>query len=452
MIDQDNVKEYLAKLKSLQEAALRCIGNLLLTLFYFNYAKEMTLLVCKKAFHRSEELRNCSLAFLKGLLEDSNPATYESKFDIVRNLKKFILKVPERVIPEGLLDIFLRMDIKEFKEVDSGEVDLESKVRQGASKNKLNQGKQAKAKLRKRLAKEIKSDLKEAEAEIDPKRLKQIKHEIFVNLYYLYVKIIAKEKPSKLLPTALRGILNFYHHIDHQFIVDLGKYLRIACERMRLICRAAKKEEIRLSSLRTRILIIKCLVTITTKSGQFIDVDEKDSINELYKILLDIHGSSAYDGLFSTEEHQNLISLIETIFLVRRNFSYETVASFVWVLLHIVTKLDKDEKVLFVYLYLAKRLMMRYSRTSRMLEEDSETSGYKLDVRIEDPQATNALNTSILPILRELETTLKLKMNQRMVRKLTKSEPVHASLSSLVPTAVFEKFFNTEERNATFSI
>eukprot|EP01017_Pseudomicrothorax_dubius_P039945 TRINITY_DN6194_c0_g1_i3.p1 TRINITY_DN6194_c0_g1~~TRINITY_DN6194_c0_g1_i3.p1 ORF type:complete len:222 (-),score=48.63 TRINITY_DN6194_c0_g1_i3:115-780(-) len=221
---------------------------------------------------------------------------------------------------------------------------------------------------------------------------------------------------------------------------------------MRLICRAAKKEEIRLSSLRTRILIIKCLVTITTKSGQFIDVDEKDSINELYKILLDIHGSSAYDSLFSTDEHQNLISLIETIFLVRRNFSYETVASFVWVLLHIVTKLDKDEKVLFVYLYLAKRLMMRYSRTSRMLEEDSETSGYKLDVRIEDPQATNALNTSILPILRELETTLKLKMNQRMVRKLTKSEPVHASLSSLVPTAVFEKFFNTEERNATFSI
>lgn len=58
----------------------------------------------------------------------------ETKWDIVRILKKLIRKIPAKKFPDHLLDLFLVIDLKQVKDVDQ-DVDLTKKVRREKALN-----------------------------------------------------------------------------------------------------------------------------------------------------------------------------------------------------------------------------------------------------------------------------------------------------------------------------
>lgn len=85
--------------------------------------------------------------------------------------------------------------------------------------------------------------------------------------------------------------------------------------------------------------------------------------------------------------------------------------------------------------------MGKYNKLQRMLDQDND--GYGLNMyneKVEDPNATNALNTTIyfdLEDLKNKETQPPYVLT--LISKIIKNEPLHTSVSTIKPFLYYEK-------------
>lgn len=238
----------------------------------------------------------------------------------------------------------------------------------------------------------------------------------------------------------------FYHHLDVEFVVDLMAHLKDVVTKFRDLCHSSKKPHVIRPYIQNRLEIIKCLATLTALAGETMNTDNKEAIIHLYRVLLDLYSQPHFVTAMTIEHYRIVILIIEKLFLVKRDFSYDTVASIILILLACVDKIKGQDNLIFIFLYTAKKLLQRYSKTRRMLEDDMEVFGnMTINVKIEDPQITNAMNTSIVPLLKRYEKELTVKNNLALIKRILKSEPLPGVMNSLSPSTMFEELFGKPE-------
>ncbi|EGR28749.1 hypothetical protein IMG5_169460 [Ichthyophthirius multifiliis] len=85
----------------------------------------------------------------------------------------------------------------------------------------------------------------------------------------------------------------------------------------------------------------------------------------------------------------------------------------------------------------------KHSKINRMLDDENDGFGLnRYNEKIEDPQTTNAINTSINEDISKISNQTKSNEIKNIVNKILKQEPLHPSLSSLSVVQFYQKYQN----------
>ena len=110
-------------------------------------------------------------------------------------------------------------------------------------------------------------------------------------------------------------------------------------------------------------LLLQRLTTLYTcqeiirAPGTVLEVDEKGIIMIFYQILLDSINNSSVIAEYSINEKKIFITLMDKIFIEKRQFSMETVASFVKVIMLLSISLSQDVGFCLTLLFIIYKLL-----------------------------------------------------------------------------------------------
>lgn len=111
------------------------------------------------------------------------------------------------------------------------------------------------------------------------------------------------------------------------------------------------------SLLLTRLTTLYSFQEIIRVQGSLIEVDEKGMIKIFYQILLDTIKNEHILNEYSHNEKQIFVKLIEKIFVEKRQFSMETVASFIKLTSKFSLQMIKDQHFTSTLLFTIYKLL-----------------------------------------------------------------------------------------------
>jgi nucleolar complex protein 3 len=98
----------------------------------------------------------------------------------------------------------------------------------------------------------------------------------------------------------------------------------------------------------------------------------------------------------SAEEEKNIVKIIYKMILKKRQLNQDIPASIARTIVDLLPKILNNKPFLLTMLFLLKQILAKYHKTQRMIDSDNDGFGLNsYNDKIEDPQATNAVNTSI---------------------------------------------------------
>ena len=163
--------------------------------------------------------------------------------------------------------------------------------------------------------KQLDSELKEDQT-VSNKQLVKENARIMEKLFYIYFKIITRNKISKYYRDALDGLLKYVHRINVDLIWNIIEYLKISCDKLRSM---QDQQE-------NRILCILAINNIITGPGQVFEIDELPVLTNLYIFVKDFYTK---DRQMEDREQRVLLELLQNCFLKKRQLGNNIVASYI---------------------------------------------------------------------------------------------------------------------------
>ena len=196
-------------------------------------------------------------------------------------------------------------------------------------------------------------------------------------------KVIKEYPESKIFTKAINGSLKLAHKIDAEILVSITKALQESQINMRVLTseqyesflernKSKKKKNSKgfLASKRSfmnhprivalmnkRLTIVYACVEITSSVTYIDEIDQGVSLRCLYEILKDIKDYNFDVERFSSNEKKSVLTIIEKMFLKKKQFSNDCVAAYVKVLSQIAQQVDKDLELVFSILHLVKKII-----------------------------------------------------------------------------------------------
>ncbi|KAL4456085.1 hypothetical protein ABPG74_014046 [Tetrahymena malaccensis] len=473
-LGQEVSEETKQQFNQLRRIGTKCLLELLKHLYHFNFAKEIAEFVTHKLVSVDKKVRDSAIEIITSILQDPTHSIYEIKVVILNEMGKILNTTTEKDLPDDFIEIvgcveidtkFLKKDFDEDKrkkaieykkakrqfykdkEKEKGNV-KNSKKRKlenaKGEKDDIDQVKSMKGVDKnelKKMKKELREELEEQDAEIDPKLLIKYNAQILEKVYYIYFKLIKRPSPTKFFTSVMDGIVKFIHMIDVNLIWDLIGCLQKSAQNMRQYTNKKGGED--KLALHKRMHCIYTVEAILNGPGQVFDVDDKEAILNFFHVMIDLNKIPHVFEQLSQKEELVLIKILEIMFLKKRQFSYESVASFVKELAKLVIKLNDKKQFQYTVLFVIKMLFAKHSKIHRMLDSDNDGFGLnRYNERIEDPQSTNAINTSIHEELTKVQATQSNPEIKNICKKILESAPLHPSLSTLSVQDFYNKHSN----------
>ncbi|EIW85217.1 nucleolar complex-associated protein 3 [Coniophora puteana RWD-64-598 SS2] len=313
----------------LSEVALRCMCTLAEQVTHFNFRvnllKSIISQLSKKSWNASSDL---CLNTLISIFRDDLTGT--PSLEIVQLLNRMITERGYNVHPEVLTCLLhLRLKTELSVRASDSKVDKAEGGETRAKKPKPgSRGKKAgiengylskKAKKALREKKEISRELREAEAEVDREERATTQTETLKLLFVLYFRILKNPRPTRLLPSALRGIAKFAHLINVDFFRDLLQVLRGLIERD-----SSDDDESGapgtdlVNSIQHRLLCIMTAFELLSGQGEALNLDLSEFVNHLYAIIpavsllpdIDVAPSSSFESTFHVARPMSIADML----------------------------------------------------------------------------------------------------------------------------------------------
>ena len=156
-----------------------------------------------------------------------------------------------------------------------------------------------------------------------------------------------------------------------------------------------------MNSFHRRLMCIHSHYQLVNGPATGVHIDEASSLCGFYTCLLDLHkNKKIIQGERKQEIQKLILQLLQDFFICKRQYSLEIIGSYLSILARLVCKYGLKKKFYQSLLFAIKKILRKYSKLNKMLDDENEGFGIDaFDPECEDPQTTNANNSSILPNL-----------------------------------------------------
>lgn len=151
------------------------------------------------------------------------------------------------------------------------------------------------------------------------------------------------------------NILRFVHMVNVDLIFNIVENLEETSNLLRNT--HLKQNEINSNFLFKRLSVLYTRQEILHGPGNLLEIDEKGNIKILYQLILDMIKNKNILNEFKKEDELILLSLLERLFIVRKQLSLESVAAFIKILSKICEILVNNEIFCQILLLIIHRLL-----------------------------------------------------------------------------------------------
>ncbi|KAL4265268.1 Nucleolar complex-associated protein 3 [Pleurotus pulmonarius] len=274
----------------LSAVALQCMCALLVDVTHFNFRvnimNSVVATLSKKGWDETSDL--CLNTLVKVFRND---LTGQPSLEIVRLLNRMVKERHFNVHPNVLtclLSLRLKTELGVRASDSKANPNEPPPKRKKDKKEQPHLSKKAKKVLKEK--KEIEREFREAEAEVDKEERAITQTETLKLLFVLYFRILKNDRPTPLLPSALRGIAKFAHLVNIDFFKDLMQVLK------NLILRDHGEESfgvpdpssarVDFHNIQHRLLCIITAFELLSGQGEALNLDLSDFVSCLYAQIL----------------------------------------------------------------------------------------------------------------------------------------------------------------------
>lgn len=226
MLSESSKKTKEPAMQNLGAVAVRCLGELLITHYHFNFTSNIIQALVPLLNHPHDALSDLTASYLTKLFKADKAGYYS--FEVVKKIDHFVRRRSFRVRPE-VLKVLLGLRLKDATSLD---VVIESKLN---TKRKLTHTEKLLRKVneeqkRKKSKKEMKMFRKRRKLEEQMKGIKQERdtqarkkqHTGLIQMVFgLYIHVLKRRPNNKLNGMVLEGLAKFSHLINIEFFADL---------------------------------------------------------------------------------------------------------------------------------------------------------------------------------------------------------------------------------------
>ena len=370
----------------LKECALICLCRLLENLAHINYTRSIMLVVVGKLCSNNLVMRERSMEAVKDVLSsiEHSGGKLELKLQTAKAIGKLVKAKSHKLFDRKLLSVFQEHRVVVSKSEAQSKMNPKIEELQLAIKKKRGKGKKKEAR---EIEKSLLKELKETSAiSTDAAQINRYNTEILREILGIYLSILKDQPNSPLLMSVFEGLPHFAPHIDVEIVSDCLSVIRSFLK----TAFTASEAELDLMNLTSA---LNSALRITQSLGSSFDIDERSFISYAYKIL--DYFITLPSQMLQEECCRNILSSIDTLFIVKKQLSMDVVAAFCKKLSLIALHLPENNCLEVVQLL--EKIFKKYSRLQSLLDWDESAMDVQVFIdRVEDPQMmVSAANISI---------------------------------------------------------
>ena len=439
---------------ALQEFSIKILGELIEKFYLFNCSEKIYKILIETVTDYPQNIKKSTKSFAYKSLSkvlsvpDNTKNMLQLKLDIIKLICHFIFTRPHENFPENILDLFLahRIDFPDLVALRKAEnekfnlhdIKFGNKEKNSLmSENKLKTKQQERIERRDRkkhlqekakIVKDMRKDMNEYETQENPRLIYTFNLKMLKKILLVYLDILKFKQDSPLIKSVLYGIGQLCENINVEILIDIQKCVHDYI--IYLLTTSSKGKNFQEEKKLFAITAIKTILIISAKlTKDIINIEDTKLINSTYAFL---QATINITDKISIDDAYCILEVLEIIFIKNRQYSLETVGSFIKRIAIFVNSFDlkseHSEKFCSCFLLILKRIIQRYPNLNGLLINDEDLFDFKMI----DPALCNGKQSNIFKEITSVKAKFKdVKLIRNMCDYILNSDKINPIFQSM---------------------